>query len=125
MAKKMNSTTTMVLLAVVVFGLLIGAAIWKNTAPSKYDTFAQCISEAGGKMYGAWWCPHCESQKAEFGSAFRHIEYVECSSPGSQTFDLCPDIESTPTWEKADGTRLTGSRSLSALGEEFGCELPQ
>lgn len=122
--KKLNSTTSMIGLAVIVFGLLIGAAVYQNNAPSKYDDFAQCLTDAGATMYGAYWCSACEQQKAEFGSAFRHINYTECSSPGSSSFDLCPDITSTPTWEKADGERITGSRPLSSLGEEFGCELP-
>jgi hypothetical protein len=119
---KLNSTTSMVLLAFLVFGALIAAAALKNAGPSQYDELAQCIDEAGGKMYGAYWCSACEQQKADFGSAFKHVEYVECSSPGSHTFDLCPDIVSTPTWEKADRSQFTGARSLSDLAAEFGCE---
>lgn len=112
----------MVLLAFLVFGALIAAAALKNAAPSQYDELAQCISDAGGKMYGAYWCGACEQQKADFGSAFKYINYEECSSAGSHSFDLCPDITSTPTWEKADGTRFTGAHTLSNLAQEFGCE---
>ncbi len=120
-----NSTLLMLLLALGVFIALIAVAVIKNNAPSKYDEFAQCIDDAGGKMYGAYWCPHCQDQEEMFGSAFRHIDYVECSSQGSRTFDLCPDIQSTPTWEDADGTRTTGTQTLAQLSERYGCELPQ
>lgn len=123
--KKLSSTTWMIILAFVVFGGLIGVVLYQNNAPSKYDDFAQCLTDQGATMYGAYWCPHCEEQRAAFGSAFKYIDYVECSSPGSNTFDLCPDIESTPTWEKEDGSRITGALPFSVLSEEFGCELPQ
>jgi len=122
--KKMNSTTWMIILAIVVFGGLIGAAVYQKNAPSIYDDFAQCLNDNGAKMYAAYWCPYCERQEAEFGSAFRFINRVECSSPGSNTFDLCPDIENTPTWEKADGERIVGAVPFSTLAEEYGCELP-
>ena len=123
--KKMSTTTSMVGLAVLVFGALIAAAVIKNNAPSKYDDFAQCLTENGATMYAAYWCPHCQKQEEDFGSAFRFIDRVECSSPGSRSFDLCPDIESTPTWEKADGTRLPGALPFDVLAEEFGCQLPE
>lgn len=123
--KKPSSTVWMIVLAVVVFGALIGGLVYQNNAPSKYDDFAQCLTDKGATMYGAYWCPHCADQEALFGSAFKHINYVECSSPGSTTFDLCPDIESTPTWESADGVRVKGQRTLQELADRFSCDLPQ
>lgn len=103
---------------------LVGITIWQKNKPSVYDDFAQCITDAGGKMYGAYWCSHCEAQKELFGSAFRKINYVECSSPGSKSFDLCPDIESTPTWETSTGERILGEMTLEELSDKFSCELP-
>lgn len=118
---KISSTTGMVLLGVGVFGALILAAVLKSNAPSKYDDLAQCLTDKGVQMYGAHWCSACAQQKELFGSAFRKVEYVECSSPGSRTFDLCTDITSTPTWEGEEG-RLTGVRTPEALAQEYGCE---
>lgn len=123
--KKLNSTVTMIGLAILVFGALIAAAVYQNHAPSKYDEFAQCLTENGATMYAAWWCPHCQQQEADFGSAFKYIDRVECSSPNSNTFDLCPNIQSTPTWEKADGEQIVGAVPFSILAEEFGCALPE
>ncbi len=116
---------SMVLLGLAVFGALIGYAIYQNYAPSVYDDFAQCLTEQGAQMYGASWCPHCLDQKELFGSAFRHIDYIECSSSGqSGTLDLCPEITSVPQWFGAE-VALPGGQSLEALGEAFGCELPE
>lgn len=121
---KMNSTTSMVILGVLVFGAIIVAAVVKNNLPSKYDDFAQCITDNGGKMFGAYWCPNCADQKDRFGSAFRKIDYVECSSPGSRTFDLCPEITGVPLWTTTDGEEARGNVPLSELSDIYQCELP-
>ncbi len=121
----MNSTTLMIGLAVVILGGLIGFGVWENNKPSIYQEFAECLNEKGAKVYVAWWCPHCESQKEDFGNAWDALNVEECASPSSRSFDLCPDIESTPTWETAEGDRYLGRRSFSELSEIYGCELPE
>lgn len=37
---------------------------------------------------------------------------------------LAAEIESYPTWEFADGSRLSGAIEPSELAERSGCELP-
>ncbi|MBM5789976.1 hypothetical protein FJZ23_02740 [Candidatus Parcubacteria bacterium] len=111
--------------AVVVILLIVVAT--RDAGPSKYDSFAQCLTENGVKMWGTWWCPHCANQKALFEGAFDHIEYIECSTPGSRAMtQVCRDagIQGYPTWEFADGSRLSGERTLEELGEKAACELP-
>ena len=115
----------MIGLSALVLGALIIGAVWSNVKPSPYSEFAQCLTEQGLVEYAAWWCPHCAEQEELFGSAAKHINRVECSSPGSRSFDLCPDIESTPTWELPDGSRVRGQQSLSQLSELSGCQLPE
>src|SRR2546430_1164979 len=46
---------------------------------STLDSFAQCLTSKGTKMYGAWWCPHCKDQKESFGFALQYVNYVERS----------------------------------------------
>lgn len=46
--------------------------------PGKYDDFASCITNSGAKFYGAYWCPHCQAQKAEFGKSAKKLPYIEC-----------------------------------------------
>ena len=101
------------------------------TAPaksSKYDGFAQCIKDSGATFYGAFWCPHCQAQKAEFGSAAKLLPYVECSTPDGQSqTQVCTDagITSYPTWKFANSTTtLTGEVSLTDLAAKTGCKLP-
>jgi len=126
MAKSASSTYLFVL-AGVVFAGVIALAVVKGNTPSVYDDFAQCLTEEGTTMYGAWWCPHCENQKDEFGSAFDYVTYVECSPNGSKSMSQeCKDdgIEGYPTWNFSDGSRLTGEQSFETLSDQTGCELP-
>lgn len=115
-------------LAVIAVIALVGGVVWYNSTPGKYDTFAQCINDSGAKFYGAFWCPHCENQKALFGKSEKHLPYIECSTPDGQgQLQECIDanIEGYPTWEFADGERMRGEVSFEALSEKTGCALPQ
>jgi hypothetical protein len=116
------------------FGVLLGIVLliggggylWYNsaTAPGKYDDVAQCLTKKGVKMFGAYWCPHCQNQKKEFGNSWQYVDYIECSLPGGngQTKE-CNEakIESYPTWEFADGERKTGEIPVEELAETAGC----
>jgi len=57
----------------------------RHKQTSRLNTFAQCLTAKGAKMYGAYWCPHCETQKEMFGSSFQYAPYVECGVKGSHT----------------------------------------
>lgn len=95
-------------------------------ATTAYDSFAQCLADAGATFYGAYWCPHCQAQKALFENSSK-LPYVECSTPGGQgQTQICIEkkIEGYPTWEFADGSRLGGEQTLEALAEKTSCELP-
>lgn len=113
--------------AILVVAAVIVVGIVQKSAPSEYDSFAQCLTESGYAMYGAYWCPHCENQKAEFGNAFQYIDYVECATPGDpyNMKQECRDagVEGYPTWIGEDGTFLSGDRPLENLAEETGCQL--
>jgi phage baseplate assembly protein gpV len=94
---------------------------------SRLDGFARCLGTKAAKMYGAYWCPHCDEQKEMFGSSFRYAPYIECGIKGSQKLaQVCVDasIKHFPTWVFADGARVEGSHSLEFLSQETGCPLP-
>jgi len=98
------------------------------SVPGKYDTFAQCLKDKGALFYGAFWCPHCQTQKKMFGSSVKLLPYVECSTAdGSNQTKECTDkgLTSYPTWVFADGSRLTGEIPLEQLAEKTSCILPQ
>lgn len=95
---------------------------------SKYDNFAKCLADNGVKMYGAYWCPHCASQKQMFGDSFEFVNYIECSLPNraGQTQE-CKDakINAYPTWEFKDGKRIEGELTLGQLSQYSGCKLEE
>jgi hypothetical protein len=110
--------------------LFFGFVFWLIKTPGKggqLDTFATCLTENGAKFYGAFWCPHCQNQKALFGRSAKLLPYVECSTPdGKGQNQLCTDIgiKGYPTWIFKDGTIENGEVSLERLSELSNCPLP-
>jgi thiol-disulfide isomerase/thioredoxin len=125
--------------------------------PGPYDDFAQCITNSGAKFYGAYWCPHCQKQKSEFGKSAKKLPYIECDTLNNKeklaakaqidqaiadgrlkegddpatvgiftSSQACTEnsIKSYPTWIFADGSRVTGEQSFSALASKTGCVAP-
>jgi rubredoxin len=103
----------------------------ESKTPDHRGDLAQCLTDKGVKMYGAYWCPHCAAQKKDFGSAFKQVSYVECAIPGdpsSQT-QACKDknITGYPTWifpahDGKDEERTSGEQKLTDLAEKAGCD---
>lgn len=94
----------------------------------RYVGFADCLTQKGVKMYGAYWCPKCNQQKKMFGKeAFRKIQYVECDPRGADANpELCLNkkIQKYPTWEFSDESMTVGVKDLSVLAEKTACTLP-
>ncbi len=110
--------------------LILGSMIWYSSKPGKYDDFAACIKESGATFFGAFWCPHCQEQKALFGKSAKGLPYVECSTiDGQNQTQECKvkGIESYPTWHFAPtpttGTTTikTGVLSFTELASFTGC----
>ncbi|HXF44388.1 MAG TPA: hypothetical protein VNK70_02920 [Candidatus Paceibacterota bacterium] len=94
----------------------------RDNIPGKYDVFAACLAGKNATMYGADWCPHCQTEKKAFGSSFRFVPYVEC--PDEPKICVEKGIEGYPTWIMGDGRRLEGVQGLEKLSAESGCPLP-
>ena len=116
---------------IIVLILAVVGVVWLIKTPGKpgrLDTFATCIKDSGAIFYGAFWCPHCQNQKAMFGSSAKYLPYNECSTPdGKGQLAICTDAGVTgyPTWVFADGTRKSGEVSLEDLSATTNCPLPQ
>lgn len=113
----------------IIIGIIIiigGALIINAKTPGKYDDFAQCINDSGAKFYGAYWCPHCQTQKSLFGKSVKKLPYVECALSQDKQTQICIDqkIESYPTWEFSDGSRVTGELTFAELAEKTSCAVP-
>ena len=126
-------------IGLLILGTIATVLIQSNSAtapavPGKYDAFAECIKDSGATFYGAFWCPHCQAEKKNFGSSASLLPYVECSTPDAngQT-QVCIDkgITSYPTWILKDGTRIPDDATdgsgvkLSTLATATGCTMPQ
>ncbi|MEK7545031.1 MAG: hypothetical protein AAB551_02770 [Patescibacteria group bacterium] len=109
-------------------GLLLLAGC-SDALGDRYVGFAQCLTDKGATMYGAYWCPHCENQKKPFGKqGFEKVKYVECAEGGpSANPALCAQkgVKSYPTWIFADGTKITGEQELTELAVRTSCVLPK
>lgn len=124
---KQNTKIIIAVIAVVIIG---GGAWWsaQNSEPGKYDIFAQCLKDKGAIFYGAFWCPHCQSQKSVFGKSAKYLPYIECSTAdGKGQLKVCTEkgIEGYPTWKFRDGAEEQGEVSPKILSEKTGCALPQ
>jgi hypothetical protein len=121
--------TRKIVVAIVIVAAFAGAfylGLRKRT--SRYDAFAQCTKTRGARMYGAYWCPHCQEQEELFGSAFQYVNYVECGVKGDvkKQSEACKlaEVKHYPTWEFADRSRIEGKQSFQFLSEKTGCSLP-
>jgi Thioredoxin len=129
--KRHMQKTMRAIYIIAAIGAILGVYIYVSNIPppiGKYDTFASCIASSGATFYGAFWCPHCQAQKAEFGSSAHLLPYVECSLPdASGQNQLCNDkgISGYPTWVFKDNTTSTGEQPLATLAQKTGCVLPQ
>ena len=125
MAPKASSinliTLAIVLSAVVIFGSSsLHSSSEELPISNRFQTnLAKHLADTGAVMYGAYNCPHCLSQKNEFGQAFKYINYVECNNRGKNANpSLCfaKGIKVYPTWE-INGKFHTGQLILEKLSE--------
>lgn len=117
--------------SILILLLFIGFVVWLVRTPGrpgKLDSFATCIKDSGALFYGAFWCPHCQNQKALFGSSAKLLPYIECSTPdGKSQLPICNDagVSGYPTWKFTDGTVKNGEVSLADLGAATNCPMPE
>jgi len=126
MYMKKKNTWIWIVVTLAIIGALIGFLVVEAKKPGKYDDFAQCIANSGAKFYGAWWCPHCQAQKALFGKSAKQLPYVECSTQDQKQNKTCDDLGITgyPTWVFPDGSRATGEKTFAELGAKTNCPVP-
>jgi len=111
-----------IILAVIVIG--VGSTFFMHSGPGQYDALAKCIKDQGVIFYGAFWCPHCQKTKAQFGASAKLLPYVECSTPdGQNQTQECKDkgIQSYPTWVRPDGATMNGEHTIQDWASFSGC----
>ncbi|HAE36973.1 MAG: Vitamin K epoxide reductase [Candidatus Nomurabacteria bacterium GW2011_GWF2_35_66] len=101
-----------IVVTVIVVGGL-GVFVNRDTSgPSKYDGLAKALKDKGAEFYGAFWCPHCQEQKAEFGTSKKYLPYIECANTDNTVKQICIDekIEGYPTWRFKDGITINSEK---------------
>ena len=91
--------TLVIIIAIVGAGYLL-VQVSKPDATAPKAVFAQCLKDEGVLFYGAFWCPHCQAEKALFGNSKSFLPYVECSNADNSQKQICIDkkIEGYPTF---------------------------
>lgn len=115
------------ILALSITSILLLSACGGEPQDGQYAELAQCLTEKDVKMYGAFWCPHCESQKKLFGDDFRYITYVECDprgENGDREACLKAGVERYPTWIFPGQEPIIGEQEPAALAKKANCEAP-
>jgi len=129
----MNNTQKYILVVTAVLILVfvawgVSKAVQENNVP-KTDVvaLAQCLASKKVTMYGAYWCSHCQNQKALFGDAFKYVPYVECTE--NEKSCTSKGVQGFPTWLVPDAsgveTKLEGEQSFEALSKASECPLTQ
>ena len=108
----MKKIALLSLLSVVFF-----AGCAQQNAAVNTDDLAKCLTANGVTMYGSVTCPHCQAQKAAFGTSFQYVTYVECT----KDFERCSKLKGVPVWEFKDGTQLMGQQDFTTLATKANC----
>lgn len=81
------------------------------------------LEESGAKFYGAYWCPHCQEQKALFEASADRLPFVECKpgGPSGPETVTCAskNIDNYPTWIIGDH-RYVGVLNPKTLARHSG-----
>jgi|GEM_PF-999923 len=107
---KKNLSLIIVLIAIAaIIIIIVTVGNKKPKVASAMDTFTQCLTDNGSTFYGAFWCPHCQNQKALFGDSVKLLTYKECSQANRKQNSMCTDaqIETYPTWTFSEGITIT------------------
>jgi len=104
--------------------ITVGGVVYDNV---DMKALAQAITDSGAIFFGADWCPFCTEQKGLFGEGASNLPFVEVSNPQHTLNQIGADnnISSLPTWDFADGTRVTGVQSIEDLIAYTGISIPQ
>lgn len=96
----------------------------KRQSTEQSIELAKYLQSSGARMYGAFWCPHCQRQKELFGrEAWKYIDYIECSPKGYKAkYATCIDqkVDGYPTWKFGNGKSQGGEMELADIAKVSG-----
>lgn len=88
--------------------------------------FAKALQQAGVRFFGADWCPLCTEQKNLFQDGKSYLPFIEMTNPDRtrNATAISENVTQYPTWEFANGTRVTGVQTLAQLSALSGVAIP-
>ena len=98
------------------------ASASSSSSDQQLTALADHLRESGAVFYGAYWCSHCQNQKAMFGAAASRLPYMECDPRGSDSQPAAcqaAGVKAFPTWV-IGGQKLEGELSVSELARRSG-----
>jgi glutaredoxin len=119
------------LIVIVVLIVMVGIPIYmankeNDDLDNNLQSLTSCMLSKDVKMYGAWWCPHCNNQKTAFGKYWDVIKdkvYIECAKDDRSQTQECADakILGYPTW-RFNGQDIGGGEiDFGTLAQKIGC----
>jgi cyclophilin family peptidyl-prolyl cis-trans isomerase len=88
---------------------------------------AKALKNANVKFYGAAWNTATTTTKNMFEDGAQYLPFIEVTNP-DKTFNSVAtsnNITELPTWVFADGSRLTGLRTVAEIASKAGITIPQ
>jgi len=122
MRKKITYTVIAIIALVVILSLILKPL----NKTGEFDDLVNCMASKEIKMYGAYWCSHCNQQKELFGDSVNLFEekiYVECAEDASDNErQKCIEkgITGYPTWI-INNEKVLGTKSMKKLAELSEC----
>lgn len=89
----------------------------RSTSSAAEIALAKHLTAVGAKCYTAWWCPHCQDQREQFGvEAARLAPFVQCSTEERKAKPECKEkrVDGYPTWI-IGGKKYGGGQDLAKL----------
>jgi cyclophilin family peptidyl-prolyl cis-trans isomerase len=88
--------------------------------------FAKALQQGGVRFFGADWCPVCNEQKKLFEDGAQFLPFIEMTNPDRtrNATAISENVTQYPTWEFANGTRVTGLQTLQQLSTLSGIAIP-
>ncbi|MEQ1828272.1 MAG: peptidylprolyl isomerase, partial [Pirellula sp.] len=88
--------------------------------------FAKALQQGGVRFFGADWCPVCNEQKKLFEDGYQFLPFIEMTNPDRtrNATAISENVTQYPTWEFANGSRVTGLQTLQQLSTLSGIAIP-
>lgn len=126
MKQKMRAFLTIITAIIIVSAIYFVTEHYLTNPPQTSagaEDLAKCLTQKSAVLYGAYWCPHCQNQKALFGNASQYLTYVECDAGGENPNpQACQTagVQAYPTW-KINGVNYQGEKTFDQLKSLSGC----